>query len=83
MNEFSSLDGAILDWQYEPSVDERVWTKVTEERSYRLVVATNGASVATRQVGDGEVRRIKETTYRQRRFDNSLEATNDATKDQE
>lgn len=60
VNEFSSLDGAILDWQYEPSVDERVWTKVTEERSYRLVVASSGASVATRKVGDGEVRRIRE-----------------------
>jgi eukaryotic-like serine/threonine-protein kinase len=59
-NELAGLDGPLLDWRYKEAADAREWTKITEERCYRLRVTVDGACTATKRIGDGQEKRVND-----------------------
>jgi serine/threonine protein kinase len=60
VNSFADIEGELLDWRLSIQAGDREWTKTIGDRTLRLSVDAGGASEATRQIGDGQVRRIRE-----------------------
>lgn len=60
VNSFADIEGELLDWRLSAQEDDREWTKTTGDRTLRLRVNADGTSEATRQTGDGQVRRVQE-----------------------
>jgi serine/threonine protein kinase len=60
VNSFADIEGELLDWRLSDNEDDREWTKTTGDRTVRLRVNADGGSEATRQIRDGQVRRVNE-----------------------
>lgn len=60
VNSFADIEGELLDWKLSAQGGGREWAKITGDRTLRLRVDGDGASEATRQIGGGQVRRIRE-----------------------
>lgn len=58
VNELASVDGNILDWTYSVTTQSRVWEKRVDGKIFQLLVNADGSSIATRKIGNGDVRRI-------------------------
>ncbi|MES3675893.1 serine/threonine-protein kinase [Halomonas elongata] len=60
VNSFADIEGELLDWRLSDQGGDREWTKTTGDRTLRLKVDAGGASEATRQIGGGQVRRVRD-----------------------
>lgn len=60
VNSFADIEGALLDWRLSVQQGEREWIKIDGDRTLRLSVKADGTSVATRQIGDGQIRKVKD-----------------------
>jgi serine/threonine protein kinase len=60
VNSFADIEGELLDWRLSSQEGDREWIKTTGDRTLHLRVNAGGASEATRQIGDGQVRRVRE-----------------------
>ena len=58
VNQFASIDGQILDWQYAKSGEAREWTRTEGEKAWKLSVSNAGVSTATKRIGEASPRRI-------------------------
>ncbi|MGO6930057.1 serine/threonine-protein kinase, partial [Rhizobium ruizarguesonis] len=57
-NELALVDGEILDWQFDNTSGDNVWSKATDGVSYRLVVKANGQSEMTKSKDGGKAQRV-------------------------
>ena len=60
VNSFADIEGELLDWRLIAQDGNREWIKTSDGRTFRLRVNAEGASEATRQIGGGQVRRIRD-----------------------
>ncbi|AXY40863.1 serine/threonine-protein kinase [Halomonas sp. JS92-SW72] len=60
VNSFADIEGGFLDWRLSGQAGDREWTKKTGDRRLRLRVNADGTSEATRQIGDGQAKRVRE-----------------------
>ena len=60
VNSFADIEGKLLDWRLCVQGGDREWIKTTDDRTLRLRVNADGTSTATKQIGDGQVRRVNE-----------------------
>lgn len=60
VNAFADVEGKLLDWRLESTLDYREWSKTSGERRFRLRVDSEATSVATRQVSGGAERKLSE-----------------------
>jgi eukaryotic-like serine/threonine-protein kinase len=59
-NALAEIDGKVLDWQFCMSDSSKVWTKLAEDREYKLVISDDGASLAEKTTGSGRTTRIRD-----------------------
>ena len=59
INDLAGIDGNDLDWQYKLTpAGERVWSKVSDSRSYELFINVDGSTVARKTSAAGNTQRI-------------------------
>lgn len=61
-NAIAGIDGECLDWSYAPAADKRVWTKVTDDSEYEIIVNSDGSSACYKSVNGGTRRRVSAGT---------------------
>lgn len=59
-NALADIDGNILDWQYTVTDTERIWSKQSEDKQYKLTLRKDGTSEATKFLSSGSTYKIKE-----------------------
>lgn len=59
-NALAEIDGKVLDWQFCISDSSKVWTKLAEDREYKLVISDDGTSLAKKTTGSGRSTRIRD-----------------------